>query len=463
MTGEAGGSERTARFAAGPLLVLAFVNLVDQIDTSVLRGVLPFLKDEWALSDFQLGALGFAFVFVHSIAAIPAGYIADRYRRTRAIGYTLLSWSAISALAAASVNYANLFVARALLGVGQAVDDPSSTSLLADYYPAHQRGRIFSVQQVATFVGLGAGVALGGFVAEQLGWRWAFLLVGAPGSVIAFLVFRLREPHRGESDGIAPGLTPAAERFRGGTVSLRTFLANARRDLWREMRIIFGIPTVRYILVGVATLLFTVTGIGFWLAVYHQRYSDMSVTESTTVTAAIFVGGGLLGTFAGGWVADRVYGRGPASRITAVGAAILVSLALFLVSFSVPVGPRILLQLIGVAAGASAAPGIRASLMDVVPAASRGVTVSAFALTSAVFGQALAPPFLGLISDWTSLLAAFYIVSPPVVIGALILMRARRTLARDAQAIIEAIVASQQPEPRSEADHPPVSQGERDG
>ena len=63
-----------------------------------------------------------------------------------------------------------------------------------------------------------------------------------------------------------------------------------------------------------------------------------------------------------------------------------------------------------------------------------------FALTSAVFGQALAPPVLGLISDWTSLLAAFYIVSPQVVLGALILMRARRTIARDAQAIIEAIV-----------------------
>ncbi|MGH2759259.1 MAG: MFS transporter, partial [Actinomycetota bacterium] len=442
MAGGQGSTERTARFAAGPLVVLALVNLVDQIDTSVLRGVLPILKEDWALSDFQLGSLGFAFVFVHSLAAIPSGFIADRYRRTRAIGYTLLSWSAISALAAASVNYANLFVARALLGIGQAVDDPSSSSLLADYYPARQRGRVFAVQQVATFVGLGAGVGLGGFIASAMGWRWAFLLVGGPGSIIAFLVFKLREPHRGESDGITREQVVEHDRFRGGSLGLGAFLAKARHDLWQEMRMIFGIPTMRYILVGVATLLFTVTGIGYWLAVYHQRYSGMSVTESTSTTAVIFVVGGLLGTFAGGWITDRVYGRGPASRITAVGVAILVSLGLILASFSVPVAPRIALQILGVAVGASAAPGIRASMMDVVPAASRGVSASAFALTSAIFGQALAPPFIGLISDLTSsLLAAFYIVSPQVAVGALILLRARKTIGVDAQAILEAIVA----------------------
>lgn len=435
-----GTQEQTARFAWGPLIVLALVNLVDQIDTSVLRGVLPFLKDEWSLSDFQLGALGFAFVFVHSLAAIPSGFIADRYRRTRAIGYTLLSWSALSAFAAASVNYVHLFFARSLLGVGQAIDDPSSSSLLADYYPARLRGRVFSVQQVATFVGLGAGVALGGFIGETLGWRWAFLLVGGPGSVIAFLVFRLREPHRGESDGVAVEDVVVHEGFRGGSLSAGAFLAKARSDLWREMKMIFGIPTMRYILVGVATLLFTVTGIAFWLAEYHRRYSDMGITQATATTAAILVAGGLLGTFTGGWISDRVYGSGPGARITAVGVAILVSLALFLASFSAPVSARIVLQILGVAAGATAAPGIRASMMDVVPAASRGVGISAFALTSAVFGQALAPPALGLISDWTSsLLAAFYIVSPQVVIGALILLRARRTIGRDAMAIMQAI------------------------
>lgn len=454
MTGDTAATERRTRFAVAPLVILSLVNLVDQIDTSVLRGVLPFLKDEWGLSDFELGLLGFAFVFVHSVAAIPAGFVADRYRRTRVIGFTLLSWSALSAFAAASINYVQLFFARALLGIGQAIDDPSSTALLADYYPPRQRGRIFSVQQVATFVGLGAGVGLGGFVAEALGWRWAFLLVGGPGSIIALLVFGLREPHRGEADGVTA--TTVLVREGRGTLSIRAFLRRSWSELLGELRMIFGIPTMRYILVGVATLLFTVQGVAFWLAVYHQRYSGMSVTESTTTTAGVFVAGGLIGTFGGGWLADRVYGRTPGARISAVSTAVLVCLGLFLLSFNVPVGPRIVLQLLSVAAGASAAPGIRASLMDVAPVASRGVTASAFALVSALFGTALAPPLVGIISDATSLLAAFYIISPPVVLGTLIMLRARHTLGRDAQAIVEAIMARAKPEE-------PATQGELDG
>ena len=182
------------------MVVLALVNLVDQIDIAILRGVLPILEDEWSLSDLQLGLLGFAFVFVNAIATIPAGWLADHARRTRLIGWTLLSWSGLIALSATAVNYVNLLGARAVMGIGQAVDDPASTSLLGDYYPARLRARAFSLQQVSLFVGGGIGLALGGFVGETLGWRWAFALVGMPGSVVAVLVFRLREPVRGEAD-----------------------------------------------------------------------------------------------------------------------------------------------------------------------------------------------------------------------------------------------------------------------
>ncbi len=135
--------------------MLSLVNLVDQTDTNILRGVLPFIEDEFHTSDFQLGALGFAFVFINALATIPAGWLADRVRRTRLIGFTLFSWSGLSALSAAAGSYIQLFGARASLGFGQAIDDPASTSLLADYYPAEVRGRVFSIQQVMNFVGGG--------------------------------------------------------------------------------------------------------------------------------------------------------------------------------------------------------------------------------------------------------------------------------------------------------------------
>ena len=451
-------------YAKKPLYVLSAVALIDQIDVSILRGLLPLLEKEFGLSDFQLGMLGFAFVFVNAIATIPAGWFADRYSRTKIIGWTLLSWSGLSALSAAAVNFPSLFAARAALGIGQAVDDPCSTSLLTDYYPPNLRGRVFSFQQISVFAGGGLGLALGAFVGEQLGWRWAFLLVGMPGSIAAYFCFRLREPRRGEGDeaglkahlaaaSVAPiepdqGVAPVVSADGGETtgMSLKEFWHEARTSLVSELKMIFGIRTMRYILIGVGILLFTVSGVGFWLTVYHDRYSGMSATQAANTTAGILAVAGIIGTLYGGRLADQVFGTGPAGRIRLVSNAIFACAVLFLISFLQPIVPlRIGLQFFGVLAISMAFPALRASMMDVIPAESRGVSTSAFALTSTVFGTAFAPPLLGLLSDTIdSLVGAFYIVTPPIILGSLIMRRAQHTIAEDAQAIITKMLERQQ-------------------
>jgi MFS family permease len=452
-------ADRTAstprRYPVGPLIALSLVSLVDQIDVAVARGVLPILEDEWSLSDTQLGLISSVFVLVSIIATIPAGWVADHYRRTKIIGWTLLSWSGLILLSATAVNYANLLVARALMGIGQAVDDPASTSLLGDYYPSHMRAKVFSWQQVSFFVGGGIGLALGGFVGTELGWRWAFVIVGVPGSLIAFLVFRLREPRRGEAElpqhmsWEEVHLMPEAEPTHltgAATLNIWQFLRLAAIELWAELKMIFGIRTMRYILVGVGALLFTVSGIGAWLAIYHERYSGMSITEATAFTGGVLGIGGLIGTFLGGWASDRYHARWKGGRIVLVVWSSVATAVLFMVSFAVPnVWLRGTLEFIGLIAAAGAAPGLRAAMTDVVPPESRGVGASAMALVTAVFGLALAPFLVGWLSDWTgSLVAAFWIVFPPVIAGLLLLLRARNTLEEDARAIVTAIYEENQ-------------------
>ncbi len=430
---------RTTRYGLYPMVLLAAVNLVDQLDQAILRAVLPLLEEEWALSDLQLGMLGFAFVFVNVLATVPAGWFADHYRRTRMIGWTLLSWSGLSAMSATAVNYYHLFGVRAALGIGHAIDDPAATSLLGDYYSAQHRGRVFSLQQVSLFVGSGIGLALGGLVGQVLGWRWAFVLVGMPGSVIAFLVFRLREPRRGESE---IGAAAAVEERKAPTadMGMGQFLRGATRSLIAELRFIFSIRTMRYILVGIGALLFTVSGIGYWLAVYHTRYSDMSPAQAGAVTGLVFGLGGIIGTLLGGWLADRVHTSGPRGRINIVVIGVAICAGLFVVSFNVEnVAIRVALQFVGIGGGSLGIPGLRASMMDVVPAESRGVGSSAFSLVAAVFGTALAPPLVGVLSDLTSLVVAFYIVFPPVIAGMMLLLRARTTIVEDAEALLMGI------------------------
>ena len=428
----------TKRWPLYPLAILSLVNLVDQIDMAILRGVLPILEDEWNLSDLQLGILGFAFIVVNTIATIPAGWVADRVRRNRLMGWTLLSWSGLILLSATAVNYVNLVFARGVMGIGQSIDDPASTSLIGDYYPPRMRSRAFSWQQVAMFVGGGVGLALGGWVGEALGWRWAFALVGMPGSIVAILCFRLREPRRGEADAIAAG-APLPPEQPHVSIPWRSLYGQMRVELVDELRTIFAIRTMRFILVGVSALLFTVSGIGYWLAVYHERYSGMGVAEAASFTALVLGVGGGIGTILGGHIADRLYNRGPAARITYTVWSAILCTGMFLLSFFVPwLALRIPLQFFGILIGAGAIPALRASMMDVVPAENRGVGTSAFALCSAVFGTAMAPPLVGLLSDITgSLVTAFAIVFPPVIAGLLLLLRAKTTIVEDAAAIFE--------------------------
>ncbi len=436
-----------------PLVVLALVNFVDHVDLAILRGVLPLIGEEFQASDRALGLLGFAFIFVNILASIPAGWMADNFRRGRVIGYTLASWSLLSALSAAAFNYWSLLVARGVMGFGQAIDDPASTSLIGDYFPPHMRGRVFSVQQVMVFAGSAVGLALAGLVGSVLGWRWAFLLVGTPGSLVALMAFRLREPQRGEADRAALGLGDSADhggaegvsRRIGRTEKLSTFLKEASVDLYRQIVALLRIRTMRYILTGAATLLFTVQGIGYWLAVFHQRYSGMSLAQATAVTAGTLGLAGVVGTFWGGALADRLLARkGYIARIDLSVAMILVGSLAFLASWVVEIVPvRLGLQFVGMLVISTVPPTLRASALDVVPANSRGVGTSAFAVVTALFGTALAPAVVGWLSDLTDLRRAFLLVSPPIAAGTLILWRARFTIVDDAQKMLEMLVAQE--------------------
>jgi MFS family permease len=209
---------------------------------------------------------------------------------------------------------------------------------------------------------------------------------------------------------------------------------------------IFGIRTMRYVLVGVGALLFTVAGIGTWLPFYHERYSGLTQGEAVVLTGGILGLGGLIGTLGGGWFSDHYHARWKGGRIVIVVWSGVVCAVLFMISFLVePVWLRVLLEFVGIIAAGGAAPGLRAAMLDVVPADSRGVGASAMALTTAVFGNALAPVLVGWISDVTgSLVVAFFIVFPPVIIGLLLLLRARHTLDDDARAIVTAIFEEQQ-------------------
>jgi MFS family permease len=151
--------------------VLGLVVLVDEIDKSIVRGLIDPLEAHFGVGDFAIGVLLSMQLLFNGIITVPAGYLADRWHRTKAIGTTVVVWSGLSAAGAGATSFGMLVGLRSLLGFGQAVSEPSAASLLGDYYPPERRGKAFSIQMVMLFVGTGVGVALGGALGLAFWWR----------------------------------------------------------------------------------------------------------------------------------------------------------------------------------------------------------------------------------------------------------------------------------------------------
>lgn len=436
--------------------VLGGTFLVDALDQNVVRGMVPQLQQAFGVGDFAIGVVMSAFVLVNGMVTLPAGYLADRWVRTRSAARAMALWSVVSASGSLAPGFGVLVVLRGALGFGQGVTDPSVSSLVPDYYVLERRGRAFSVQQCLSFVGTGLGVLAGGLLAPALGWRVALAVVSVPGMVVAGLLMRLREPRRGAADRLRAG---AADRIefvgrdevtpplfeQGAAHFIRQLLAGLRRDL----RVILAIPTLRYALAGVSSVLFVLTAVASWMTEFYQRELGLSQGQSTATFLVLVVVGGIPGVVVGGRLADRFADRVRGARVVIPGVALAVATTLFIVSLlDLPFAACLPLQLVGFFVATSAIPGLRAGLTDAVPATLRGTGFGTFNLASVVFGTAAAPLVTAFFSQQFGgdLRTAFLIVLPLAYVGSGLLIAARNHLDEDTRKLLALAMAPEAPD-----------------
>lgn len=399
-----------------PLVVLCLVAFVDAVDRGILPGVLSDVQDDLGFSDFQAGLLGTAFVLASFVVVVPAGYLADRTARTKTIAIVLASWGVLSMVTATVTGFAQFLAVRALLGVGETVDNPASQSLIADYYPAQSRGRAYAWQRAAPLFGTAIGTAIGGLVAALTSWRWAFVLVGMPGSIVAILCWRLPQPERGESDG---AVASGSEDRRA-------------RD---DVRAVLAVLALRALMTGTAIASGALAGIGFWAPSFYDRHTSLSKDQAAGIVGGLILLGAIAGTLIGGSLLGHLAGRhrSAAMRLTAMTQSI-GGVALLIVFLDVPLGVRIVMSFIGTAFVVAGFPALNALTAGLVPAPLRGMAFSVTGFFTALAGAA-SPLLIGFLADrfeYTvdgevkgDLARAFLLVTPLLFVGAGVLWRGR--------------------------------------
>lgn len=410
------------------LAILAFINLFSYLDRYVVSGVLESLKhSDLGLSDTNLGSLMSGFLVVYTVLAPVFGALGDRRSRPRLIALGVACWSFATALSGFAVNFLTLFAARAAVGVGEAAYVTIAPSLLSDYFPVRQRGRVMAIFFCAIPVGSALGYVVGGLVDKHYGWRAAFFVAGVPGLLLAALCLLLRDPPRGIQDQLAGTPATAPSKPRSGSIS---------REAWLTYgRLLRNKPYALTVL-GYAAYTFGIGGLAYWMPAFLERARGIPRSEATVNFGTIVVITGFVGTFVGGWMGDFFAKNSRQAYLWLSAAATLIAapfvwLALTTTSTTLYTAYMVTAQL---CLFLSTGP-INAAIINLVIASERATAIALSVFAIHLLGDALSPLMVGALSDAFSLQEAIKILPAAVLIGGAVWLWAARAQAASAPVI----------------------------
>ncbi|MCU0947428.1 MAG: MFS transporter [Porphyrobacter sp.] len=380
-----GTGGQSVRITLWILLAVYVFNFIDRQIVNILAE--PIARD-LKLSDTQIGLMtGLAFALFYTVLGIPIARFADRpaTNRPRLIAVALALWSAMTALCGLAQNFWQLLLARIGVGVGEAGCTPPAHSLISDIVPPEKRASALAFYSLGIPVGTLLGMIIGGTLVDLMSWRDAFVIVGLPGVALALAVwFILKDPRQSNAAALLRAQSqPPALPLGQAVAEVMTSRA--------FVLLLFAGSAASFLAYGKTT----------WTTIFFQRTHGM--TPGQVGLWFGLLGGlcGMLGTWAGGYLADKfgAINRRHVLTAPAVGMALAVPLAIAAYeATSWPVALA-LLALPTVFNSFYYGPTYSAA-QGLVPLRARAIAAATLLFFQNLIGLGLGPLFFGMLSDW---------------------------------------------------------------
>jgi MFS transporter, Spinster family, sphingosine-1-phosphate transporter len=362
------------------LIVLTIINLFNYIDRYVLSAVLePIKKDLGITNDADMGRLATAFMLGYFITSPIFGYLGDRISRKKLMAIGIIGWSLGTCLTGVAQIYSFMIFCRVMVGLGEASFGAIAPAVISDAFSGKKRNQAITIFSVAVPIGAALGFALGGLIGASLGWRAAFFITGLPGFLLAFLLFTIPEPTRGQSDGGDKTLDKVNFKKIGSLFRNKEYL----------------LATIGYVFYT-----FAMGAFSFWGPAFLARVHGMKVNDATMFLGPTLVIGGLLGTLIGGYLANKWRKKNPA------GYAILLSISVFIAvpfSFISFLTTDTILSMVCIGISLiflfQATGPINTVLVECVPANMRASAMAICIFLIHAFGDIWSPELVGHVSD----------------------------------------------------------------
>jgi MFS family permease len=364
------------------LALLTALNLFNYLDRLVLSAVLPRIEDQFALSHGVSGLLGTIFLVGYFATSPIFGTLADRGARKGLLAIGIGIWSLATIASGFSRSFAELAVARAFVGVGEASYATIAPTLIDDLAPPERKGSWLAIFYAAMPIGAALGYLTGGSIDKAYGWRTAFVVAGAPGMLLALLCLMLVEPARTRH--------------------------SARPSVLHSWRALAASPLYVRGVLGYAMFTFAVGGFAFWGPAYLFRHYGLNLADANKGMGLVTVLGGALGTTLGGVYADRatrVVSPGDHEnrsraflRVCAVGSLFATPLAAVAILAPTSTLFFVLFFACESAIFLSTSP-INAVILESVPSEIRATAMAASIFAIHMLGDLWSAPGVGLLAD----------------------------------------------------------------
>lgn len=387
--------------------------LSDYMSRQVLNAVFPLLKADWALSDTALGSLSGIVALMVGVLTFPLSLLADRWGRVRSLVLSAVVWSLATLGCAVSASYGEMFLGRFMVGVGEAAYGSVGIAVVLSVFPVAMRATLSGAFIAGGAFGSVLGVSMGGVLAEHLGWRWTFGVMGLLGLALAAVYGLVVTERRLADAGAGAGAGPAHAPGTRGSV---------RKLLPR----LFSSVSVLCAYVGSGLQMFLAMALLAWMPSYLDRYYGLPPGRAGLAAGgfALLTGIGMVG---GGMVCDRLGRHNPRLKWSVAVICSIGSVVLLTGGFQLPPGAA---QLVLIGAGtllcnATAGPAA-AMVMSLTPAAVAATALATLTLANSLLGLAPGPAVTGMLADRMGLHAALRVIPLVSVVAGLAFVLGRR-------------------------------------
>jgi MFS family permease len=380
-------------------VLLFLLYLFEYADRMIVNSMFTSIQKDWFITDAQCGWLVSVIYLAVGILTIPVSILIDRWSRTKTIGIMATVWSLATALSALTGNYAQLFMARILIGFGQAGFAPGGNALISGMYPFEKRSKIMGIWNASIPLGSAIGVTLGGIIAQSLGWKHAFGIVAIPGLIVAILFLFVKDYKTVDLSFI----DKSNKKVKMG-----------RNDMIREF---IKKPSAIYTYFGMAAIVFATTALMVWLPKYFEIERGLDPKTAGSLAGAVMALA-LIGAPLGGFLIDKWRKTEPRARLLFPALSTSISAIILFIAFFFLKGTAqmVFLFAFGILVMTFIA-GAAAVTQDVIHP---GLRATSYAFTVAIqntLGSA-APVILGKISDLSNIRSAMAVVPFVLVIAA---------------------------------------------